>query len=332
MESMQRIYVGIDVSMEELVIAYPDPGVNSGWHKAKIINDLAIIESWLHDIDVSDKHFVLEHTGNYCARLIHCLGQSGASFSVVNPAQSRAMSKVLMKSSKTDDQDAQTLSAMGQNLVLQPYKVPSKEQRMRKEAFNAMCALQKQERQVQNQLHAVEQIVEPNPAVVQAFTSVLEVLQVQIENLQIQLKPQINQVQEQQLVEQISSIKGIGTATAQAFVALFSDFSTFESAKAFAKFIGLAPGEFSSGKSVRGRGNITKKGSAKIRALLFNCARSAMNYNPSCKALYERIIAKGKNGKVALTAVMHKLARQIFGVVKSGVNFDPQFKFQKNCV
>ncbi|MCB9314847.1 MAG: transposase [Lewinellaceae bacterium] len=76
---------------------------------------------------------------------------------------------------------------------------------------------------------------------------------------------------------------------------------------------------------VRVRRSITKNGSSKIRALLFNCARSAMRYNPNCKALYERLIEKGKNGKVALTAVMHKLARLIFGVVRSGRNYDPNF-------
>lgn len=332
MQTMQQIYVGIDVSMEELVVAHADSRIDSGWSKAKIINEVEAIKKWLSDLKVAGKHFVLEHTGNYSARLIYCLDQSGASFSVVNPAQSRAMSKVLMKSSKTDDQDAQTLACLGQSLLTQPYRMPSKEQRLRKEAFNALCALQKQERQVQNQLHALAQLVEPNPAVMQAFRSVLAVLKTQIEHLHTQLTPQIDQIQEQQLVERISSIRGIGRTTAQAFVAFFGDFTAFKSAKAFAKFIGLAPSEFSSGKSVRGRASITKKGSGKIRALLFNCARSAMNYNPFCQALYQRIIAKGKNGKVALTAVMHKLARQIFGVVKSGLDFDPQFTIQIKCV
>jgi hypothetical protein len=29
---------------------------------------------------------------------------------------------------------------------------------------------------------------------------------------------------------------------------------------------------------------------------------------------------------------MHKLARIVFGVVKSGVDFDPNFSIQKKCV
>jgi transposase len=332
MQTVQQIFVGLDVSKDELVSAHPNKNTGSGWSKAKIINEVAKIKKWLMEVGVANKHFVLEHTGNYSQRLIHCLDELGASFSVVNPAQSRAMSKVLMKTSKTDDQDAQTLSRLGQNLLTKPYQMPPKAKRMRKEAFNALCALQKQERQLQNQLHAVEFLVDPNPAVLEAFNSVLTVVKTQIQHLQAQLRPEVDQIQEKQLVERISSIKGVGKATAEAVVALFGDLSAFDSAKAFTKFIGLAPSEFTSGKSVRGRSFITKKGNAKIRALLFNCARSAMNYNPFCKALYQRIIAKGKNGSIAFTAVMHKLARQIFGVVKSGIDFDPKFTIQKNCV
>lgn len=332
MQTVQQIFLGLDVSKDELVSAHPNNSASSGWSKAKIINEVALIKKWLNEIGVADKHFVLEHTGNYSQRLIHCLNELGASFSVVNPAQSRAMAKVLMKTSKTDDQDAQTLSRLGQSLLTKPYQMPSKAQRMRKEAFNALCAMQKYERQIQNQLHALEYLVDPNGVVLEGFNSLLTVVRTQIKRLQAQLSPEVDQVQEKQLVERISSIKGVGKATAEAFVALFGDFSAFDSAKAFTKFIGLAPSEFSSGKSVRGRSSITKKGNAKIRALLFNCARSAMNYNTFCKALYQRIIAKGKNGKVALTAVMHKLARQIFGVVKSGLDFDPKFTIQKKCV
>lgn len=34
---------------------------------------------------------------------------------------------------------------------------------------------------------------------------------------------------------------------------------------------------------------------------------SAVRYNPTIKAFYQRLLAKGKKKKVALTACMHKL-------------------------
>ena len=322
MQEQVNIYVGVDVSKDELVIVYP---FQKGWRKVQIPNTLPAINSWLKEFGVGGKHFILEATGPYSQRLIHALSGAAASASVVNPAQSRAMSRALLKTNKNDDQDAQTLSILGEKLELRAYKMPDNIQKKRKEAFSALASLQKQERQLKNQLHAFSYHVAPNAVAVKALEEVLKSVQEAIQSLEKELTPQQDEDEVRRTVERITSINGVGLKTAQAFVTLFGNFQHFKSAKCFAKFIGLSPTEFTSGSSVRGRRSITKNGSSKIRALLFNCARSAIRYNPLCKQLFERLVHKGKNGKVALTAVMHKLARLIFGVVRSGCSFDPEF-------
>jgi transposase len=323
MGAINHIYVGIDVSKEELVTAYRDCGK---WQKGKLPNDSAAIADWLWTVGAPGKHFVLEATGPYSERLVHELGRIGAVFSLVNPQQSRAMSRVLLKTNKTDDQDAQTLSLLGEKLDIKTFAMPDPMHKKRKEAFSAIASLQKQEQQLRNQLHAFGYRVEPNPVAVKALQEVLAAVQHGIAELEKELTPDQDAEDARRCVERISSIRGVGKATAEVFVALFGDLRDFGSAKQLAKFVGLAPREFSSGKSVRARACITKKGNSKLRALLFNCARSAMRYNQKCKELYDRLIAKGKNGKVALTAVMHKLLRQIFGVARSGMNFDSNFQ------
>lgn len=322
MQAHTDIYVGIDVSKEELVIVYPSP---KGWRKVQLVNTVNAISNWVNAFGVQQKHFILEATGPYSQRLIHVLSGSGAIVSVVNPAQSRAMSKALLKTNKNDDQDAQTLSILGEKLELSVYKMPDNTQKKRKEAFSALASLQKQEQQLKNQLHAFSYHVTPNPVAVKALQDVLKSVQEAIEGLEKELSPEQDEDEDQRTIQQITSINGVGLKTAKTFVTLFGNFQHFKSAKCFAKFIGLSPTEFTSGSSVRGRRSITKNGSSKIRMLLFNCARSAIRYNPLCKQLFERLKGKGKNGKVALTAVMHKLARLIFGVVRSGKEFDPEF-------
>lgn len=329
MEAHSNIFIGVDVSKDELVIAYPQ---DNKWVKCKVANTVAAISTWLSSIEASDKHFVLEATGPYSERLCHSLAVQALSFSIVNPSQSRAMSKALRKGNKNDDQDAQTLSILGHKLELSEYKMPTDAQKKRKEAFSALASLQKQERQLKNQLHAFEYRVNPNPIAVEALQQVLASTQEAIQTLQKELLPEQDEEEALRTLARITTIKGIGQETARVFVTLFGNFEHFTNAKAFASFIGLSPTEFSSGISVRGRSSISKNGSSKARAMLFNCARSAMRYNQNCKELYERLIKKGKNGKVALTAVMHKLARMIFGVVKSGVKYDPDFALLKTKI
>lgn len=320
------VFTGIDVSASELVCASP---LGQGWEKHKIANTAEAINGWLDEVGVEGRQFILEATGTYSDRLIHVLHQRGAKFSVVNPAQSSAMSKVLMKTNKTDGQDAQTLSLLGQKLRPQPYTMPSEAHKRHKEILCALSALQKQERQLKNQLHAFEQRVEPCTAVKQALQNVLDTVLAQIEALEKELAPQQDEEQAAQMVQRIKSIKGVGQKTAQAFVAAFGDFQAFQNAKQFAQFLGIAPAEFSSGKTVRRKSSITKRGWGKLRALLFNCARSAIQYNPHCEALFLRLVEKGKHGSVAFTAVMHKIARLIFGVAHSDQNYDLAFSLPK---
>jgi hypothetical protein len=41
---------------------------------------------------------------------------------------------------------------------------------------------------------------------------------------------------------------------------------------------------------------------------------------------YQRLKSKGKNGKVIVCAIMRKLVHIIFGILKSGRPFDPNYK------
>jgi len=67
-------------------------------------------------------------------------------------------------------------------------------------------------------------------------------------------------------------------------------------------------------------------GNPKLRKLLFMCSFNACKYNRACKALYERIVAKGKSKKLALIAtVCNKLLKQAFAIVKNGIPYDENF-------
>ncbi|GAA4244793.1 hypothetical protein GCM10022292_24840 [Winogradskyella damuponensis] len=64
-------------------------------------------------------------------------------------------------------------------------------------------------------------------------------------------------------------------------------------------YVGITPTIRESGSSVRGRSRISKVGNKKLRDLVFLVAFSAYKYNRGCKALYDRIVAKGKRAKLA---------------------------------
>ena len=55
------------------------------------------------------------------------------------------------------------------------------------------------------------------------------------------------------------------------------------------------------------------------------CALNAKATNGACKALFDRLVAKGKNKKLAIIAVANKLLKQVFGVVKNERLFDRNY-------
>ena len=70
-------------------------------------------------------------------------------------------------------------------------------------------------------------------------------------------------------------------------------------------------------------------GRRQFSKLLYMCVLSASRTNKACRELYERLLANGKQKKVALIALANKLLRQIFAVVKSGLDYNENFLSKK---
>lgn len=62
-----------------------------------------------------------------------------------------------------------------------------------------------------------------------------------------------------------------------------------------------------------------------MRAKLSVAALSACRWNKQAKAVYERLVAKGKAKKAALGAVMRKLVHLCFGVLKTWLLWDENY-------
>jgi|TARA_R100000501_G_C2630224_1_gene125367 transposase len=73
------------------------------------------------------------------------------------------------------------------------------------------------------------------------------------------------------MVIALQALKGVGPVIAATVVAEIGEFSRFASPRKLMAYVGLVPGEHSSGGSIHPRG-ITKAGNSGLRALLFEAA------------------------------------------------------------
>ena len=102
-------------------------------------------------------------------------------------------------------------------------------------------------------------------------------------------------------------------------------FKNTHSHRQLISFAGLSPTQYSSGSSIQGKPRIYKRGGKSLRDVLYMCSMNAIKTNPACKALYERLRAKGKTGKQGLIAVCNKLLKQVFAVVKNNSLYQPNY-------
>jgi len=56
------------------------------------------------------------------------------------------------------------------------------------------------------------------------------------------------------------------------------------------------------------------------------CSFNVCKYNYAYKAIYDRLVAKGKSKKLALIAVCNTLLKQAFVIAKSGLTYDNNYR------
>ena len=105
----------------------------------------------------------------------------------------------------------------------------------------------------------------------------------------------------------------VGTRTAALLLAQMPELGQLNRGEA-AALAGLAPFNHDSG-SIRGKRAIFA-GRRALRSGLYMAALSAARYNPILSSFYQRLRAKGKPHKLALTAVMRKLLLALNSTLK----------------
>lgn len=323
----QSRYIGTDVGSEELVSAYPQvPGHH--FDERRFSNDVAGINSFISTLDKDRDHVIVEATGVYSMRLVWMLCEAQVKVSVISPQQSQGfINQILGDSIKNDSRDAQNLSRYGKAFSPAVY-VPKPEQVQKASQLQKLYTqLVIEKGALENRLHALTYHPFAQETVVKITQEMLVFYEQKIKQVKEEMLD-IDQDEFNKLIKFLNSIPGIGPITATALVIITNGLATFSSAKQLTKFIGVNPTQKESGKSVRGKSTIPKRGNRRLRALLYNCAKSAKRWNPKCKELYDRLRANGKCHKVAMIAVVRQLVRFIFAVVKSQTMYDKNYQAQ----
>lgn len=124
-------------------------------------------------------------------------------------------------------------------------------------------------------------------------------------------------------VAALMRLGGIGPTTATALVASIGNGHEFRSARQLSAWLGLVPGQYSSGGKTR-LGRITKAGDAYLRSLLIMGARAVLNAaagKTDSISRWAQALAERRGYWRAVVAIAAKNARMAWAVLSRGENF-----------
>jgi transposase len=123
-------------------------------------------------------------------------------------------------------------------------------------------------------------------------------------------------------IELLKSFKGIGTNSAVGLMLDILSVERFSSVKKLASFFGIHPVYKQSGDGLSGY-KMSKRGRKEPRQILFNVSRFAIVHNSYMKEIYAMHLKKGMPKMAALGAVMYKILRIVYGMLKNNTPFNP---------
>lgn len=309
-------YIGLDISQD-----YVDADLPGGVQRlAQPPDGYAALLAALP----AERVCVLEATGPYGLRLLAALHQASQPVCVVNPLQVRRFAQSQLRRSKTDRTDAQLLSQFGRAFT-PPLHQPSAVWLTQLQQRQALLDLLKGQRTaLGNHQHALRQSPWPDPVSTKVLEGELARLDQQLAELEKSLA-QDAQAQCGADYERLQTIPGVGPRIALALLLAGPGLRAFAGWRQAVAYAGLCPRHYESGSSVRGRPRLSKLGDGRLRRLLYLGAWSACGANPPCKALYQRLLERGKAKPQALCAVAARLLRQAWALLTHNRDFDPKF-------
>lgn len=316
-------WLGVDVSKAELVAAYRK---GKTFEIIRVPNTVSGFEKLLR----SRQHWnavCLEPTGPYWKLFASWLRTQGIPVVLANPRDVRDFAKAMGQRSKSDPIDARILVHFAEVRQLEPLKPTSLALQQIQSLSRTCQILQDEVNTTRDRIEKAQADPATPRAVFEAFDTLCNVLEGQIEDLEREIQTRIEGDTELDRVwHLLRSIVGVGPKTARTLIAEYGAGLLWASPAQLVAYAGLDVVLTESGTSLHTLPRISKKGNWRIRRALYLAALTAIRHNPIIQDLYLRLVDRDIAKKAALVAAMRKLLHLCHGVIKNDTPFDPEFQ------
>jgi transposase len=325
MNASELKFVGIDVAKNSLERAMEAQGKTM-----EFTNDekgIAQVLAALKAAGGTVGAVVLEATGGFERQAAIALCLADFPVRVVNPRQARDFAKAMGYLSKTDAIDARVLS----HFAFMLYKSDRRERLLMKrpeanqEALEALVTRRVQ--LIQMRVAEENRLALSNKTQRKSIATIRKVIDKELARIEHETEELLKEHFADKLAL-FEGCKGVGPATQACLMGKLPELGAL-SHEEISKLVGVAPLNCDSGRH-KGR-RVTWGGRSDVRTTLYMATLSAMQHNSVIKPFYQRLLAKGKEKKVAIVACMHKLLIILNAIVKSNKPWNEHYLTPKTA-
>jgi len=291
------VVAGIDVAKDKVDVCIRSRSLKRTF--ASTAEERCELASWLRRNKVGKA--VMEASGGYEREWAKALRDARIEVRIVDPKRVRSFARSAGRLAKNDTIDAEMIAWFAETFAEARGQAHDVTREQLHQMVHARQALKDMQSRLTSQReHAVSAAVQRSHAEI-SKTIAVELVKIEAEiTALIEATPHFAE-----LAEIIESVPGLGRTTAAALIAAMPELGQVNN-KIAASLLGVAPYDDDSGRR-RGERHI-KGGRRRTRNIFYMaCLGAATQHNPVLKAFYDRLVAKGKLKKVALTACMRKL-------------------------
>lgn len=268
--------------------------------------------------------FIFEHTGLYSHQLAVFLTEQHIPFILVPGLEVKR--SLGISRGKNDKIDAKKIAkyAYEKREELQTYIMPSTQLISLKSLLSLRVRLVKQRAGYKASLKEQKRVLikKENKVLLESQKKIIKYLTKQIDTIEKEMDDIINKNDSLKAIYKlIISIKSVGPQTALFMIVYTNAFTKFAKWRKFASYVGTAPFQNSSGTSIRGKTKVSNLAYKRIKSLLDQCAKSAIQHNPEMKIFYQKRIEEGKNEMSTINIIRNKILARIFAVVQRGTPY-----------
>ncbi|RQK89626.1 IS110-like element ISNgo3 family transposase [Neisseria meningitidis] len=309
--------IGLDISKDTIDATLHK--TNGSIHYIKFKNNddgLKQFRLWIKGNRIRKVYIGMETTGIYYEKAADMLSSYYTVY-VINPLKIKDYGKSRFNRTKTDKADSNLIAdyIKRHQDTLIPYQIP-KNKALQK-LINLKNQLQQQQKQIKNRLHSTEEDFIRN-----IHQDLIDTIQDKMEQVKIAISEQIKKQTDYNHYRNLQTIPSIGKDTASVLYAQLTE-KHFKTANQFVSYAGLSPAIIQSGTSVRGRGRLSRYGNRRLKSTLYMPALCAYRFNAFPK-LINNLKKAGKPKMVIIVAIMRKLAKLAYYIVKTGQPYDAE--------